>query len=50
MRVIITDTAGLVMPPDYPEEDDRTKEKIERIPAEDRVIPDFKLTEWEVEA
>lgn len=103
-------TLGLVMPPDYPEEDDRTKEEIERvparidgkqiceylrnqrielakangieftsedcpsigpcagtcakcdqesaylrdklaaIPAEDRVIPDFKLTKWEVEA
>lgn len=103
-------TLGLVMPPDYPEEDDRTKEEIERVPAridgkkiceylrkqrielarangieftseecpsigpcagtcakcdqesaylrdmlaaipvEDRVIPDFKLTEWEVEA
>lgn len=103
-------TLGLIMPPDYPEEDDSTKEEIERVPAridgkkicnylrmqriklaelngiefsseecpsigpcagtcakcdqesaylrdklaaiapEDRVIPDFTLTEWEVEA
>lgn len=103
-------TLGLVMPPDYPEENDSTKEEIERvparidgkkiceylrnqrvelakangiafvseecpsigpcagtcakcdqesaylrdqlaaIPAKDRVIPDFTLTEWEVEA
>lgn len=101
---------GKIIPPDYPEEDDRTKEEIERVPAridgkkiceylrkqriklaevngiefsseecpsigpcagtcakcdqesaylrdklaaippEDRIIPDFTLTEWEVEA
>lgn len=103
-------TLGLIMPPDYPEDNDRTKEEIERVPAridgkkicvylrnqriklaeangiefssdecpsigpcagtcakcdqesaylrekldaialEDRIIPDFTLTEWEVEA
>ena len=26
------------------------RDKLEAIPAADRVIPDFKLTEWEVEA